>query len=240
MRRVHGGVAAVLVLLAGAEVRAHGLAAAFVSIETSDGYQADVLVKLPRLEGATPGLSVRFAEGCEELSSAMRLQRTDGVVEGLVNPLYEAAGRDEDRAVGAEHRPWRSVRRVRSLDAPEWNTILRRGTATTRLGARERAGFENNASYFPLGVEHILSGFDHVFFVIGLLLIVWRTRAPEGGRSVANTILATITAFTIGHSVTLAAATLGLLKLPAAPTELAIALSSCSWQSSSPRTTALR
>jgi hypothetical protein len=225
MRRVHGGVAAVLVLLAGAEVRAHGLAAAFVSIETSDGYQADVLVKLPRLEGATPGLSVRFAEGCEELSSAMRLQRTDGVVERWSIRCTKPLAGMKIELLGLSTVLGEAFVEFRSLDAPEWNTILRRGTATTRLGARERAGFENNASYFPLGVEHILSGFDHVFFVIGLLLIVWRTRAPEGGRSVANTILATITAFTIGHSVTLAAATLGLLKLPAAPTELAIALS---------------
>ena len=57
------------------------------------------------------------------------------------------------------------------------------------------------------------------------MLIVWRTRLPKGPRAVAKTMLATITAFTAGHSVTLAAATLGLVRLRLGPTEVVIALS---------------
>jgi len=66
-----------------------------------------------------------------------------------------------------------------------------------------------------LGVEHILSGFDHLLFVLALLLIVSGTRR----------LLMTITAFTIAHSITLAAATLGWLWLPGPPVEATIALS---------------
>ena len=225
MIRLHGALVAVVVLMAGAQVRAHGLAAAFVSVETSDGYEADVLLKLPKIEGTTAALSVRFDDSCEELSSATRLDRKDGIIERWSIRCTKPLAGMEVELLGLSTVLGEAFVEFRSPDAPEWNTILRRGTATTRLGARERGGFENNASYFPLGVEHILSGFDHLFFVIALLLIVWRTRASKGDRAVANTILATITAFTVGHSVTLAAATLGLLKLPAAPTELAIALS---------------
>jgi len=69
--------------------------------------------------------------------------------------------------------------------------------------------------YTRLGAEHILDGFDHLLFVLALLIIVadrWR-------------LIKTITAFTVAHSITLALATLGLVRLPAPPVEAAIALS---------------
>jgi hydrogenase/urease accessory protein HupE len=70
-------------------------------------------------------------------------------------------------------------------------------------------------SYFVLGVEHILGGIDHLLFVLALLLIV------RGGKR----IVATVTAFTLAHSVTLAAATLGWVHVPGPPVEAIIALS---------------
>jgi hypothetical protein len=70
-------------------------------------------------------------------------------------------------------------------------------------------------TYFRLGVHHILTGADHLMFVLALLLLV------RGWRSLALAV----TAFTVGHSVTLAAATLGGAGLPSAPVEAAIALS---------------
>ena len=69
--------------------------------------------------------------------------------------------------------------------------------------------------FTTLGVEHILFGIDHLLFIFGLLLIVNGTWA----------LLKTITAFTIAHSVTLGLATLGLVQVPSAPVEAAIALS---------------
>jgi hydrogenase/urease accessory protein HupE len=71
------------------------------------------------------------------------------------------------------------------------------------------------ATYLQLGVEHILGGVDHLLFVLGLLLLV------KGGRR----IFLTITAFTVAHSITLAAATLGYVSVPGPPVEAAIALS---------------
>jgi HupE / UreJ protein len=64
-------------------------------------------------------------------------------------------------------------------------------------------------------IEHILSGVDHLLFVFGLMLIVGSTWM----------LVKTITAFTVAHSITLAAATLGYVKPPAAPIEAAIAMS---------------
>lgn len=66
-----------------------------------------------------------------------------------------------------------------------------------------------------LGIEHILGGVDHLLFVFALLLIV------RGGRR----IIATVTAFTVAHSITLVAATLGWVHVPGPPVEAMIALS---------------
>jgi hydrogenase/urease accessory protein HupE len=64
-------------------------------------------------------------------------------------------------------------------------------------------------------VEHILGGVDHLLFVLALLLIV------SGGKR----IFLTITAFTVAHSITLVAATLGWVHVPGPPVEAMIALS---------------
>jgi hydrogenase/urease accessory protein HupE len=70
-------------------------------------------------------------------------------------------------------------------------------------------------TYLRLGIEHILFGFDHLLFVLVLVILVrdWRR------------VALTVTAFTVAHSITLAAATLGLVNVPGPPVEAAIALS---------------
>lgn len=70
-------------------------------------------------------------------------------------------------------------------------------------------------TYTVLGVEHILTGIDHLLFVLALLIITgggWR-------------LVKTVTAFTISHSLTLSAATLGFVQVPQPPVEAVIALS---------------
>ena len=69
--------------------------------------------------------------------------------------------------------------------------------------------------YTKLGVAHILTGFDHLLFVVALALLVRRGRQ----------LLVTITAFTLAHSLSLAVTVLGLVRVPSAPVEASIALS---------------
>ena len=69
-------------------------------------------------------------------------------------------------------------------------------------------------SYFWLGIEHLLSGIDHMLFVFGLLFLV---------SGVIN-LIKTITAFTIAHSITLALSVFDLVSVPQASTEAFIAL----------------
>ena len=100
---------------------------------------------------------------------------------------------------------------------------LEGGEQTNRL-TPANAGFtikspdsllEVAATYLFLGFEHILSGFDHLLFVLALLFMVGSWRRLVG----------TITAFTVAHSITLAVASLGWVTLPQAPVEALIALS---------------
>lgn len=97
--------------------------------------------------------------------------------------------------------------------------VMRRGDAVTIELDRFRAasGSVPHAArrYLVLGMEHILSGADHLAFVFGLILLVRTTGA----------LIKAITAFTVAHSLTLGLATLGLVDVPPAPVEAGIALS---------------
>jgi hydrogenase/urease accessory protein HupE len=96
-------------------------------------------------------------------------------------------------------------------------------TQTERLSPTKTAfavqiapgAWEVATTYLRLGIEHILFGFDHLLFVLALVILVrdWRR------------VAITVTAFTVAHSFTLAAATLGFVNVPGPPIEAAIALS---------------
>ncbi|MEH6757079.1 MAG: HupE/UreJ family protein [Parasphingorhabdus sp.] len=70
-------------------------------------------------------------------------------------------------------------------------------------------------TYTIIGVEHIMLGFDHLLFVLALVLLL------KGGWLIAKTV----TAFTVAHSITLIGSTLDYLSLPSQPVEAVIALS---------------
>lgn len=89
-------------------------------------------------------------------------------------------------------------------------TVHLYGAADDHRGLGEIA-----SAYAVLGVEHILSGIDHLMFVIGLLFLVGFNRR----------LVLTITAFTLAHSLTLALGALGWLTLRSPPVEATIALS---------------
>ncbi|MDS9467907.1 HupE/UreJ family protein [Paracoccus sp. MBLB3053] len=117
-------------------------------------------------------------------------------IEGLENTRT-------DTLVRYEMTPGKAVTQRLTADAPGF-------TVPADPGA-----FEVFTSYVSLGVTHILEGIDHLLFVLALLLLV---RDPRR-------LLWAVTAFTLAHSITLAAASMGWLTLPSAPVEVVIALS---------------
>ena len=104
--------------------------------------------------------------------------------------------------------------RVQPLDQPVQSLRLTANEpAATIIAEPDR--WQVLRSYFIIGGEHILMGWDHLLFVIALVLLVGKGWAVIGAA----------TAFTISHSITLAASVLGFTGLPQAPVEALIALS---------------
>lgn len=85
----------------------------------------------------------------------------------------------------------------------------------TTVAMRSEVATGSFTSFFPLGIEHILTGYDHLLFLLALVL--------RGGR--LKSLLAIVTAFTVAHSITLALAALNIVLLPDRLVEATIALS---------------
>ena len=119
--------------------------------------------------------------------------------------------------------PWLEGTMTRLMVDVEWLNgarLLRVVTASARsltiYGSTGAASLRPVVlDYIRLGIEHILTGYDHLLFVVALTLLVRRRK----------TLIATITAFTIAHSLSLASTVLGLVSIPSAPVEATIALS---------------
>jgi hydrogenase/urease accessory protein HupE len=111
---------------------------------------------------------------------------------------------------------------VRAATSPVMDAICHRHAPSFSFAVGARPGPEASRSpapsawgFFAMGVEHISTGYDHLVFLFGLILV--------GGR--LRSIVATITAFTLAHSVTLGLAALGVLSPSARVVEPLIALS---------------
>ncbi len=103
---------------------------------------------------------------------------------------------------------------VRWLDGSEAEHFL---TGAEPRVSIERRPHRSLVPWVRLGVEHILTGYDHLAFLFGMLLVLNLT--------LDRRLVATITAFTAAHSLSLALAVFDLVRLPAAPVEAAIAAS---------------
>jgi hydrogenase/urease accessory protein HupE len=174
----------------------------------------DVMWKVPMMGDSRLAVRIRFPDGTTQLTPPQRVFTGNAYVErwqvsrsgglaGQTLSIDGVAGGVTDVIVRVEHLDGTSqVDRVLP-DKPQF--VVKGATGTVEVAW----------SYLVLGVEHILGGVDHLLFVLALLLIV------SGGKR----IFLTITAFTVAHSITLVAATLGWVHVPGPPVEAMIALS---------------
>ncbi len=208
-------VAAVIIKVAmGVPAHAHEVRPGYLEIRQTETETFDVLWKVPARGRLKLAIYARLPDNCVPLSAVVSTKGggafTDRwtvtcpgglsggtiVIDGLSGTLTDVLARIE-RLDGSSQ-----VFRL-SPDAPSV-------VVEAAPGWQQIAG-----TYLGLGVEHILSGIDHLLFVLALLLLVkgWRR------------LVATVTAFTVAHSLTLAAATLGFVHVPQRPVEAVIALS---------------
>lgn len=194
----------------GASAAAHEIRPALLQLEEKSDAVFEVRWKQPVADGRRLVLEPLLPETCEPIGD-----ETSKLVEGAVVRSWQVACTLKEGAIGISglDRTLTDVFVEIYYQNGDINrSILKPGEAGLELSSEAHAG--PAGTYLRLGVEHILSGPDHLLFVAGLLLLA-RLRK----------LLWVITAFTLAHSVTLALTATGWISLASGPVELMIALS---------------
>ncbi|MGH9335373.1 MAG: HupE/UreJ family protein, partial [Vicinamibacteria bacterium] len=195
----------VTLLALGASAYAHEVRPAYLEIEEIEAGRVRVLWKQPLAGELALPLQPRLPERWRELPGGRTSRTPDAaMLERFFDPGGAIAGqRVSIDGLSASFTD--ALLRVSLLDGTRITHILKPASPEFEIPA---TGATSLTGYLSLGIEHILLGFDHLLFVLGLLILVGRRWML---------MLKTITAFTIAHSLTLGAATLGVVAVPAAP-----------------------
>jgi hypothetical protein len=207
-------IALLATLVFTAPALAHRLSPAFFGLTEIAPGRFDVQWKVSISGGLAAVLEPQVPEGCSLVDSVrtyvvddMRLQHAElDCPDGLAGKSFTVSGLPQTQTD--------VLLRVAYLDGSSSNQRLTPEAATATIPLRQSA-FEIVRTYTVYGIEHILLGYDHLLFVLALLLLV------QG----VGRLVATVTAFTVAHSITLGAASLGFVHVPSAPVEAVIALS---------------
>jgi len=215
LRQRFATVSLLLLLAAPCAVLADEFRPALLEINERDGGWVDVTWKVPMRGDQVLALTPVLPEFLEKMGPGASRQ----VPGAWVETRSYRAGQQTLNGVtlsieGLGAVPADVLVRVKLRDGTEHSAILRSGSSSFTIP--EQATRPDLAiSYWRMGTIHILEGYDHLLFLVTLLLIV----------SGIWPLLKTVTAFTLAHSLTLALATLGLLYIPPVPTEAVISLS---------------
>ena len=203
-----------LQLLLAASAVAHEVRPAYLEIRESQPEQYEIFWKTPARGQATIKLDVRFPEACSELTPKSVVN--DGAAQAVrwrVQCEGGLAG-SKIKVEGLDQTLVETIVRFETRDGASQSARLMKGEASFVVD--KATTFWSVATvYLPLGIDHILLGFDHLCFVLALLLLIRDVRR----------LVWSITAFTIAHSITLAVATLGYVSAPPGPIEALIAFS---------------
>jgi hydrogenase/urease accessory protein HupE len=203
-----------LLAMAGAAL-AHDARPAYLELRQLSGERYDVTWRTPMLSGVRLPVVLKLPESVRDVSAPSRQELADSIVERRV---IEATGGLAGRRIEFTGLPGTIADvlvRVQSADGNVTTMLARPSQPWVETPASPGSGIEVAVAFAGHGVEHILLGYDHLLFVLALMLIV---RSPRA-------LVWTVTAFTFAHSLTLALAALGLVQVPAPPVEAAIAFS---------------
>lgn len=213
MRRALLGVILFAVFAPG--VFAHEVRPAYLELRQTGAETYDALWKVPG-QGADLrlGLYVGLPTGCTNLTQPQGAMANNAYSERWTVRCAGGLTGGTTHIAGLSATITDVLVRLQRLDG---TTQVARLTPSAPSFVAEEAPqpVEVARTYLVLGVEHILLGIDHLLFVLALFILVKGTRR----------LIATVTAFTLAHSLTLAAATLGFVHVPGPPVEAAIALS---------------
>ncbi|MBF8285188.1 MAG: hypothetical protein HW378_4103 [Anaerolineales bacterium] len=202
-------------LLCCSSVFAHEVRPAYLELRQTGPETYDALWKVPGLgEDLRLGLYVELPAGSTNVTAPRGSMVNNAFTERWTVKCAGGLTGGTIHIAGLTATMTDVLVRLERLDGTTQVTRLTPSAPSFVVEAAPRA-MQVAATYLKLGVEHILGGIDHLLFVLALLILVKGTRR----------LIATVTAFTLAHSLTLAGATLGFVHVPGRPVEAAIALS---------------
>ena len=212
-RRLLQPALALLAFLCAFPASAHEMRPAYLELRETKPADFSVLWKTPMVGDMRLSLTPEFSGDAKALTEI--ITRTPPGAALQTWALHAANLRGQTlRIRGLESTMTDALVRIEFADGTTWTQRLTARQPAAGIPLRESSAAVAGV-YAKLGVEHILTGIDHLLFVLALLIIT------RGGWKLVKTV----TAFTIAHSVTLTAATLGFVHVPQPPVEAVIALS---------------
>lgn len=194
---------------------AHEIRPSYLEIKETSPDHFSVLFRTPTLGGTRLPIELQLPKEFQDDKRPIQQQLADSYVERrFITAVPGGLAGKHITIAGLERTITDVLVRVEWLDGSTQVTRLTPSSPSFVVEAAPNV-LEVARTYIVLGVEHILSGVDHLLFILALLIITrggWR-------------LVKTVTAFTVSHSITLSAATLGFIHVPQAPVEAAIALS---------------
>jgi len=194
---------------------AHESRPAYLEIDETAPGQYSMVWRTPVKDGRLLPVVLQVPDSARNLQDPVIMELADSRLERRrIDAGPEGLGGKRIEFPGLQFTITDVVVKVKLLDGGSWMVIARPSEPWVTIEASPDA-LSVVGDFLWQGMYHILSGPDHLLFVLGLLLLV----------STGWMLVKTVTAFTIAHSITLAAATLGYVQPPGPPIEAAIALS---------------
>lgn len=201
-------------LLAIAPANADEMRPGYLEFTQQSAAEWRLVWKAPLRGGVTPDTQPVLPDGCTLTGATDRQRAVASVIlTSAVRCKREVAGQSIG-LLGFGASQTDVLVRVSPLDRPVQVLRLTPKEPMAVIAAKPDR-WQVAKTYFVTGIEHIVFGYDHLLFVVSLVLLL----------SGAWTIAKAVTAFTVAHSITLIGTTMGLLGLPQRPVEAVIALS---------------
>ncbi|OMQ14837.1 hypothetical protein A7K94_0213710, partial [Modestobacter sp. VKM Ac-2676] len=245
-----GVLAGGLTLLTAGTAQAHSLTSSTLAVRVGEEQvEATVSVAADTLDAVLGGaaadadvagylaehLTVTGSDGgaWTETWSAVTRETVEGIESYRVDVLLDTAGADPssftlayDGVIEADAAHEAVVVLTDAAGDISTAGVLTATDDSLVVGDTAGTGLADMVGY---GLHHVLEGADHLLFLLTLLLVApvvavagrWHRR--DGGRPTLRSVLAVVTAFTVGHSLTLLASALGWVTAPSAPVEVLIA-----------------
>ncbi|MBP1882511.1 HupE/UreJ family protein [Sinorhizobium mexicanum] len=209
------GCLALAVFASTLNAAAHEIRPAYLQIDETAPGRYTVTWRTPIFSGMRLPVVLRFPEGVRNVTAPAVRDLPDSLVETRLIETVDGSLSDKRiEFVGLEATITNVLVRVHSLEGLVTTEMVHPSQPWVEIAARPER-LDVARTFIAHGIEHILFGYDHLLFVLALILIARDWRA----------LLLTVTAFTLAHSITLTLATLGFVNVPGPPVEAAIAFS---------------